>query len=327
MLDRICIRTWLAAVAVPALAVALLVSGARADSYPTRPVRIVVPNEPGGIYDLVARLAAAELSKRLAEPFYVENKPGAGSIIGTQTVATSPADGYTLLMGGLSNIVFNAALYKKLSYDPVRDFVPIALINKFAYLLVGRADLPYSSLGEIIAAARQKPHSLILATPGVGSAPQIIGAVLMKSANVELVEVPYKGVQAPLTDMFAGRVDLMFVSQSAATPFIRDGRVKAIATSDVSRSSSLPNVPTLVESGVDVSLEAWLGLFAPAQTPIEVLNILRTQMRASLPAMKAPLEAADSEVMVMTPKATDDYIRQQYQLWTQTIRDTGLTFD
>src|SRR5262249_4001354 len=195
---RLCAGT-LAAV----LAAALPTSLAHAESYPARPIRIVVPNEPGGIYDLVARLTATELSNRLPERVFVENKPGAGSILGTQAVATAAPDGYTLLMGGLSNIVFNAALYRRLSYDPMRDFVTGALINKFAYLLVGRADLPYASIQEIIAAARQRPNTLILATPGAGTAPQIIGAAMMKVAGVRLVEVPYKGVQAPLTDMLA----------------------------------------------------------------------------------------------------------------------------
>jgi tripartite-type tricarboxylate transporter receptor subunit TctC len=309
------------------LAAGFLASFARAETFPARPIRIVVPNEPGGIYDLVARLIAAELSNRLPERVYVENKPGAGSILGTQAVASAMPDGYTLLMGGLSNIVFNAALYRKLSYDPMRDFVTIALVNKFAYLLVGRADLPYASLPEIIAAARQRPDTLILATPGVGTAPQIIGAAMMKVAGVRLVEVPYKGVQAPLTDMLAGRVDMLFVSQSAAMPYIRDGRIKAIATADVRRSKSLPELPTLVESNVDVSLEAWLGLFAPARTPVEAVELLRTQTRAALPSLQARLEAADTEMMDLSPQAADDYVRRQYELWTRTIRELGLTLE
>ena len=300
---------------------------AHAEPYPARSVRIIVPNEPGGIYDLVARLMATELSNRLPQRFYVENKPGAGSILGTQAAAMAVPDGYTLLMGGLSNMVFNAALYRKLSYDPLRDFVPVTFINKFAYLLVARADLPYSSLSEIVEAVRLKPNALTLAHPGLGSAPQIVGAALMKVSGTQLVEVPYKGVQAPLTDMLAGGIDLMFISQSAATPYIREGRVKAIATSDVRRSAALPDVPTLLAAGANVSLEAWLGLFAPAQTPNDALDTLRTQTRAALPAMRDRLEAGASEVMEMPQAATDEYLRQQYDFWTDTIRKIGLRLD
>jgi tripartite-type tricarboxylate transporter receptor subunit TctC len=161
----------------------------------------------------------------------------------------------------------------------------------------------------------------------VGSAPQILGAALMKTANVRFVEIPYKGVQAPLTDMLAGRVDLMFASESAATPYIRDGRLKAIATSDTQRSRALPELPTLMESGTNLSLEAWLGLFAPANVPPDVLAALKTQVRASLPAMQPRLAAGANETMDLSPEATDAYLRQQYEYWTKLIGSIGITLD
>jgi tripartite-type tricarboxylate transporter receptor subunit TctC len=227
----------------------------------------------------------------------------------------------------LSNIVFNAALYKNLSYDPRRDFTPVCLINKFAYVLVARGDLPYRSVSEVVAAARRTPNVLTIAAPGVGSAPQILGAAVMKAANAQLVEVPYKGVQAPLTDMLGGRIDLMFVSQAAAMPYIREGRIKALAISDVQRSKSLPDVPTLVQAGINVSLAAWLGLFAPSRTEPETLDFLKAQSRASLPAIKTRLEAIETESIDLSPQATEVYIHQQYDRWTALIRNIGLTLD
>lgn len=309
------------------VAIAVHISAAYPAGYPERPIKIVVPNEPGGIYDLVARLVSKELSNRLSVSVYVENKPGAGSIVGSRAVAVAAPDGYTLLMGGLSNIVFNAALYKSLSYDPRRDFVPVSLINKFSYVLVGRRDLQFHSLLDVVDAARRAPNALTIGTPGAGSAPQIIGAAMMKEAKLQLLEVPYKGVQAPLTDMLAGRIDLMFVSQAAAMPYIREGRLKALATSDVRRNKLLPGVPTLLEAGVDVSMEAWLGLFAPARTEAEILDLLRVQTRASLPAMKKPLEAAETEVIDLPPDTTEDYLRRQYDTWTEIIRNIDLILD
>ena len=193
------------------LAAALLApSFAAAQSYPDRPVKIVVPIGPAGSYDIVGRLLADQLSKRLGQSVVVENRPGAGTIVGTQAVINAPADGYTLLVGGLSNIVFNAGLYQKLPYDPLADLVPVALVFNISYTLVGRKDLPYATPKEIIAAAKKSPGELKLANAGTGTGQHIVGAAFMKLTDTKLLEVPYRGSAAAFPDLLGGRVDLFF---------------------------------------------------------------------------------------------------------------------
>ena len=162
-------------------------------TYPERPVKIIVPIGPGGSYDLVGRALADALSKRTGQSFFVENKPGAGTVVGTQAAAQSEPDGYTLVVGGLSNMAFNSALYSSLAYDPLRDFVPVAMAYRFGYVMVGRKDLPHAGVNEIVAAAKEKPGSISVATAGVGTGQQLVAAAFMKAAGAKLQEVPYKG--------------------------------------------------------------------------------------------------------------------------------------
>ena len=184
-------------------------------SYPERPVKIIVPIGPGGSYDLVGRYLADALSKRTGQSFFVENKPGAGTVVGTQAAAQSEPDGYTLVVGGLSNMAFNSALYSKLAYDPLRDFVPVAVVYRFGYVMVGRKDLPQAGLKEIISAAKTSPGSISVATAGVGTGQHLVAAAFMKAAGVKLQEVPYKGSPPAFTDLLAGRIDLFFDSIAA----------------------------------------------------------------------------------------------------------------
>src|ERR1700709_1767350 len=181
-------------------------------AYPSRPVKIIVPIAPGGSYDLVGRLVADVLSKRMGQAYVVENKPGAGTVVGTQAAAQSEADGYTLLVGGLSNMAFNSALYSKLGYDPLKDFVPVAVVYKFGYVMVGRKDLPQAGLADIVAAAKANPGSISVATAGVGTGQQLTAAAFMKTAGIKLLEVPYKGSPPAFTDLLAGGVGLFFRS-------------------------------------------------------------------------------------------------------------------
>ena len=180
--------------ALIAAALALSIAAAQAQAaYPDRPVKIIVPIGPGGSYDLVGRHLADALSKRAGQSFFVENKPGAGTVVGTQAVAQSEPDGYTLLVGGLSNMAFNSALYSKLAYDPLRDFVPVALVYKFGYVMIGRKDMPQAKLQDIVAEAKANPGSISVATAGVGTGQHLVAAAFMKAAGVKLLEVPYKG--------------------------------------------------------------------------------------------------------------------------------------
>src|SRR5258706_10351871 len=209
--------------------------------YPDHPVKIIVPIGPGGSYDLVGRHLADVLSKRTGQAFFVENKPGAGTVVGTQAAAQSEPDGYTLLVGGLSNMAFNSALYSKLTYDPLRDFVPVALVYRFGYVIVGRKDLPQTALKDIVTAAKANPGSITVATAGVGTGQHLVAAAFMKAAGVKLLEVPYKGSPAAFTDLLAGRIDLFFDSIAAALPYVQSAPARGIAVLSSQRSPLAPD--------------------------------------------------------------------------------------
>ncbi|NWG25338.1 MAG: tripartite tricarboxylate transporter substrate binding protein [Pseudorhodoplanes sp.] len=301
---------------------------AEAPTYPDRPVRIIVPIGPGGSYDLIGRMMAEQLSKRLPQNVFVENKPGAGTIVGTQAAIASGADGYTLLVGGLSNIVFNAALYSKLSYDPLRDLKPVALFYTFPYVLIANKDLPYRTLDDIVKATKDKPDSVSIANAGVGTGQHLVAAAFMKAAGVKFLEVPYKGVSAAYPDLFAGRVDLFFDSASAALPHIRAGKVRGIALAGPRRNALIPDVPTMAEAGVNgFDIESWLGLFVPAGTPEPVVETLRAEIKAIVPDLKERFEQTGGNAIEMTPAQTDAFIRAEYDAWTKVIKDAGIKLD
>ncbi len=237
--------TWMLALLVLGVAPALAQTG-----YPDRPVKIIVPIGPGGSYDLVGRQLADALSKRMGQTFVVENKPGAGTVVGTQAASQSEPDGYTLVVGGLSNMAFNSALYSKLAYDPRKDFVPVALIYKFGYVMVARKDLPHDKLADIVAAAKANPGSISVATAGVGTGQHLVAAAFMKAAGIKLLEVPYKGSPPAFTDLLAGRIDMFFDSNSAGLPYVQSGQAKGIAVLSSKRSPLAPDVPTMSEAGV-----------------------------------------------------------------------------
>jgi len=309
--------------------VAFGVAGARAEtSYPDRPVKIVVPIAAGGSYDLVGRILADALSKRTGQAFFVENKVGAGTVVGTVAAAQSEPDGYTLLVGGLSNMAFNPALYSKLGYDPRRDFVPVAMVYRFGYVMVGRKDLPQTRLEEIIAAAQAKPDSISVATAGVGTGQQLAAAAFMKAAGVKFLEVPYKGSPPAFTDLLAGRVDLFFDSIAAALPYIQSGQARGLAVLSSARSPLAPDVPTMAEAGViGLDVDSWLGIFAPAKTPPEVIARLRTEIRAVLPDLKERFEKSGGAAWDMPGDRLDVFVASEYDNWTKLIRDAGIKLD
>ncbi len=210
-----------------AIAVAFILGAAPVQAqtnYPERPVKIIVPIGPGGSYDLVGRALAEALSKRSGQSFFVENKPGAGTVVGTQAAAQSAPDGYTLMVGGLSNMAFNSALYSNLAYDPLRDFVPVAMVYRFGYVMVGRKDLPHADVKAIVAAAKGKPGSITVATAGVGTGQQLVAARLRRRPPiVKLMEVPYRSSPQAFTDLLAGRIDVFFDSIAAGLPYVQSG--------------------------------------------------------------------------------------------------------
>jgi tripartite-type tricarboxylate transporter receptor subunit TctC len=320
------------AVAMPAVVAlffaALVLPGVvAAQSYPERPVRIIVPIGPGGSYDFVGRLLANRLSALLGQSFFVENRTGAGTLVGTQSAAAAPPDGYTLLVGGLSNIVFNFALYQKVGYD-LNDFAPIALVYTFPYVMVARRDLPQTSLAEIISYARQSPGKLTIAHAGSGSGQQIVGAAFMRLTGTTMVEVPYRTTQGAYPDMLAGRVDLLFDSAAAALPYIAANKVRGIALLAPQRYRTVPDLPTITEAGLPgLGIESWIGLFAPARTPPEVLDRLRSATRIAADELKPQFENSGGGLMQMPVAETDKFIKSEFELWTRVIRDAGIRLD
>jgi tripartite-type tricarboxylate transporter receptor subunit TctC len=314
--------------AVVSLAAAFAWPGAAgAQVYPDHPVRIIVPIAAGTDYDIVARLLANRLSAQFGQPFIVENRTGAGLLVGTQAAALAPADGYTLLVGGQSNLVFNFALYQKVPYEP-HDFAAVAIVYTVPYVMVARNDLPESTLAEIVSYARQSPGKLTSAHAGSGSGQQIVAAAFMKLTGTTMVEVPYRTAQAAYPDLIAGRVDVMFDSAAAALPFIRARKVRGVAVLAPQRLRALPGVPTMKEAGVPgLDLQSWIGLFAPVGTPSDILARLRQETRTAAVDLKAAFERSGGYLMQMTPPDTDRFISAEFDLWTRMIREAGIRLD
>jgi tripartite-type tricarboxylate transporter receptor subunit TctC len=320
------------ALALMALIVASTAAGVSAapaqSSYPDHAVKIIVPIGPGGSYDLIGRHLAEALSRRTGQAFFVENKPGAGTVIGTQAAAQSDADGYSLLVGGLSNMAFNPALYAKLGYDPLKDFVPVALVYKFGYLMVGRKDLPQATLQDLVAAAKAAPGTITVATAGVGTGQQLVAAAFMRAAGVKLQEVPYKGSPPAFADLLAGRIDVFFDSMAAALPYVQAGQATGIAVLSSKRSTMAPDVPTMSEAGVPgLDVDSWLGIFAPAKTPPEVIAKLRREIRAVLPDLKERFEKSGGEAWDMPDDKLQPFIASEHASWTKLIREAGIKLD
>ena|SRR2546426_3034816 len=308
-------------------AVLLAASTALAQPYPAKTVRIIVPSAPGGGYDFIGRLLGERLPAELGQAFIVENRVGAGTLIGTQAAAAAPPDGYTLLVGGLANMAFNPGLHKDPRYNPVTDFTPVAMVGAFTYALVARKDLAQSSLREVVDFARANPGQLTIATSGLGTGQHISAVLLKRLAGLDLLEIAYKGAQPAYIDLLAGRVDLFFDNTTTARPFIADGRVKPIITSGSVRDTLLPNVPTGSEAGIDgLVLDSWIGLFAPAKTPRPVIERLRT---ATLKAVESAetrkrLESGGWRLMPMSPGETEAFVKSEAEKWPKFLQQAGI---
>jgi tripartite-type tricarboxylate transporter receptor subunit TctC len=314
-----------------ALILVVLVAAAsfpvRAQDYPTRPVRVIVPSAPGGGFDLVGRVLAQKLAEQTGQPFVVENRPGAGTLVGTQLVARSVPDGYSIVVGGLSNIALNMGLYKEPGYDSLADLVPISLVVSHSYTLVARKDLPQASLGEVIAFARANPGKLNIGTSGIGTGQYIGAAIIAALAEVNIVKIPYKGAQPVYQDLLAGRVDLFFDNTTTTRPYVEAGQVRALAVSSRGRAPDMPQLPTLIESGLDLDMETWFGLFAPARTPAPAIARLRAEVdKAMLLAdIRKRLEMGSGRSLRMTPAETEAFVKSEVARWVGLLRKAGIT--
>ena len=300
------------------------------DAFPQRPLKVIVPQPPGGGFDFVARVLAEKLSLSLKQPVVVENRTGSGTLVGTDAAAKSPADGYTLLTGSVSNLALNPGLYRNLPYDPLRDFEPVGLAVSYSYTLVGRKDLPFNSLPELVAYAKANPGKLTYASAGNGSGQHVLAAALWHLAGVQLVHVPYRGAQPAYADLLGGRVDVFFDLSSTARPQVDAGTIKALAVSGAARNPMHPQVPTVRETGAAaLELESWFGYFVPAKTPKAELERLQKDFLAvvKMPEVMERFEKAGGKPMALVGDEARVLVRRDVERWTKLIADAGIKAD
>ena len=308
------------------LALGLLPSARAQADFPNKALKLIVPQPPGGGFDFVARTLAEQMAKGLGQSVVVENRPGSGTLVGTDAAAKSAPDGYTLLVGSVSNLVLNSGLYPTLPYEPVRDFEPLGNAVAYSYTLMGRKDLAVSSLADLIAQARAKPKAFTYASAGNGSGQHVIAAALWHQAGVELLHVPYRGAQAAYQDLLGGRVDVFFDLAPTARVQINGGTVKGLATSGAQRNAMHADLPTLRESGVELDLESWFGLFAPARTPPPVLARLRAEVHrvAALPEVKDVFTKAGGRPLPLNAEESRALLARDLERWTRLVRAAGI---
>lgn len=288
-----------------------------------------MPFAPGGGTDVVARTLAQEMAKDLGASIIIENKPGAGTIIGTQAVATSAPDGYTLLMGTFANAV-NPSLNAKLPYDPHRDFAPVALVARSFNIVVVNPKYPIQSIADLIAAAKADPGKLTYGTFGTGTSAHLAGELFKNMAGVNLMMVPYKGAAPAITDLIGGEIQVMFTTVASAASLIEGGQLRALAVTSAERSPAFPHLPTVAEAGVPGYLaESWYGLFAPAGTPADVIDRLNKSAATAVQS-EAFKRLGVNEGLVMVarpPEAFAQYVRGEEERWRKLIKDAGIKIE
>ena len=309
------------------IALSLQMSGAHAQDYPTRAIRIIVPFPPGSGTDLVARPVAQSLAETWKQSVVVDNRSGAGGTIAGEMVARATPDGYTLMLGNVSTLAIARALYPKLAYDPLRDFAPVTLLTTSENVLVVHPAVPANSVKELIAYARAHPRKLNYGSSGSGTTSHLGGAMFESMAVVQMTHVPYKGSAPMLTDLLAGQLQLAFSSVPTALPHIKSGRLRALAVTLLRRSQVLPDLPTVEEAAglkrFEISL--WQGLVAPAATPNGIVTKLHREIAASLrtPDLKSRLSAQGLDAVGGTPDAFARYMREEIEKWTQVVKASG----
>jgi tripartite-type tricarboxylate transporter receptor subunit TctC len=298
---------------------------ARAQAYPSRPVRMIVPIAPGGAQDILARLMGQWLSERLGQPFVIDNRPGGGSNIGTEAVVRAPADGHTLLLIPPDSAI-NATLYDKLNFNFIRDIAPVAGVFRGAYVMVVNPSVPAKTVPEFIAYAKANPGKINMASVGIGSGPHIAGELFKMMAGVNVVHVPYRGGGPALTDLLGGQVQVMFPGTVASIEYIRAGRLRALAVTTATRSEALPGIPTMGEFVPGYEASQWFGIGAPKNTPAEIVDKLNREINAGLadPKIKARLADLGGEVLALSPADFAKLIAEETEKWGKVIRAANI---
>lgn len=302
---------------------------AHSQPYPTRPIRLVVPYPPGGGTDIIARIVGQKLTENLGQQIIVDNRGGAGGTIGTDIVAKSVPDGYTILMAPTSHVI-NPSIYSKLPYDTVKDFVPITFAVSATILLVVHPSVPAKSVKELIALAKARPGQLNFGSAGNGTVFHLAAELFKRQAGIDMVHVPFKGGGPTIANLVAGQVSLAFETMLALSPFLKAGRVRALAVASAKRSSVMPELPTIAELGFpSIVAENWYGVYAPAGTSkaiisrlnTEIVKILRTQ------EVKERFQGLGTEVVASTPEELAEYIRSEIEKWSKTAKEAGARVD
>lgn len=311
---------------------ALLLLGATnsiAQPFPSKPLKILVPSTPGDGSDILARSIAQKLTERWGQPVVVENRPGAGGVVGTEAATKSPADGYTVIMGNAGSHAINQALYPKLSYDVVRDFAPITLAASAPNVFVVNPSVPAKTVAEFIALAKKEPGKYSFASGGNGSSAHLNGEMLKAFAGIEMTHVPYKGSSPAITDVIAGQVQLMIGNLPPVLPHIKSGKVRALGVTTATRFAATPDLPPIADTVTGYESLAWFGLFAPAATPREVVAKWHDEVVAilALPDIRERVAQMGFEVVGNTPEAYAALIRNDIAKWQRVVKASGAKAD
>ena len=303
---------------------------APAASWPSKPIRWVVPFPPGGAMDAIARTLGEKAGKTLGQPFVIENKPGAGGNIGADFVAKQPGDGYTLMITSIG-MATNGALYNKLSYNPIKDFAPVSLLAVVPnVLVVSPHQKDIKSAKDLVAKAQQNPEKLTYASAGNGTSIHLAGANFTALTGVKMLHIPYRGSGPAITDLLGGQVDVMFDSITSARPHIQAGKLKALGVTTKTRSTSLPDVPTLAEAGITgYEVSPWFAAFMPAGTPPAIVEKLGKTLNEAMtdPEVKKRLDFIGAEPIGSTPQALGQHLKTETERWTALIKSAGITAD
>ena len=317
---------------VSAILTALIAFGgsALAQTWPAKPVRLIVPYPPGGSADILARAIGQKLADGIGQSVVIDNRPGAGTAIGAEAAARSAPDGYTIMLGTVSSHAINPALNPTLKYDPVKDFAPVSLVASIPFALVVHPSLPVNTVKELVALAKAKPAALNFSSAGNGTSNHLAGELFKSMTGTYMVHIPYKGSAPALNDLIAGQVQLMFDLVLTTAPHVRSGAVRAIAVTGRERSSALPGVPTVAESGVPgYEVSAWFGFFAPAGTPAAIVTALNaeTVKAMRLPDLRDRLASQGADAVTDTPEQFAAYVKEELGKWTRVVKASGMKAD
>jgi tripartite-type tricarboxylate transporter receptor subunit TctC len=298
----------------------------QAQSYPNRPIRLISPFAAGGGSDVLARVVATKLGDRLGVPVVVENRPGAGAVIGIQTLARSAPDGYTLALGS-SALAVAPTLYKKAPFDANKDFAPVALVAHYPYVLVATASLPAKTLPDLLNIAKERPGEIMYASPGTGTSQHLFTELLQVKTGIELRHIPYNGTAPALVDIVAGRVSLMIAAAAPSIPFFKNGTLRPLAVSSVTRLAELPDVPPIADTVPDFDESTWSIILAPASTPNDIVNKLHAELKTvmAMPEVEKQLATIGMiPIISPSPKDLETFINTEVERWRKIVRQAGI---